>query len=237
MLVVPALHKLGVKRLIAFGTTSRFYKHASADPDERKLMRDIIAADEQFATECRLRHIRWTLFRPTLIYGCGRDRNITFIANWIRRFGFFPLSADGRGLRQPVHAADLAKACSDALDNPRTFDRAYNLSGGSTLTYRAMVEVVFHGLGRRPRLLRLPLGLFRAAIRLARSLPGFADISTEMATRMGVDMCFDHGDATADFGFAPRPFTLDDLALGLAPAKTLPYADWLRGRHGPTGSA
>jgi hypothetical protein len=35
-----------------------------------------------------------------------------------------------------------------------------------------------------------------------------------MAARMGEDMCFDHQDAARDFGFCPRPFSLDDLAVG-----------------------
>lgn len=211
--VLADLHRLGVWRLIAFGTTSGFYKRASADPDERQSISEIIAAEDQLASLCQPYGIRWTLFRPTLIYGCGRDGNITFIANWVRRFGFFPLFAEGRGLRQPVHAADLAQACVDALENERTFDKAYDLSGGSTVSYGEMVEAVFQRLGRPARVPRTPLWLFRTAIRLARRVPGFAGISPEMATRMGVDMCFDHAEATADFGYAPRAFSLDDLAL------------------------
>ncbi len=111
-------------------------------------MQSFIAAEDELPARCEALGIAWTLFRPTLVYGCGRDGNITFIASCIRRFGFFPLAGGGRGLRQPVHAADLAQACADALDNPRTHAKAYNLSGGSTVTYRQMAEAVFRQLGR-----------------------------------------------------------------------------------------
>jgi len=66
------------------------------------------------------------------------------------------------------------------------------------------------------------LSLFRAAIALAKLLPGLRGLSTDMATRMSVDMCFDHSDAARDFGFSPRSFVLDDQALLLnADAKPL----------------
>jgi hypothetical protein len=38
-------------------------------------------------------------------------------------------------------------------------------------------------------------------------LPGKQEITTEMATRMNIDLCFDHTEAASDFGFAPRAFS------------------------------
>jgi nucleoside-diphosphate-sugar epimerase len=207
------LARLGVRRVVAFGTTSRFSKHASADLAEQHHMRRFITAEAELPAKCDALGISWTLFRPTLVYGCGRDANIAFIASCIRRFGFFPLAEGGRGLRQPVHAADLAQACADALDNSRTHAKAYNLSGGSTLTYRQMVEAVFRQLGRPIMTPHVPTTLFRAAIAVTKRLPRLHGLSTEMATRMGTDLCFDHLEATRDFGFDPRPFGLDNLAV------------------------
>jgi len=195
------------------GTTGRFYKLESSDSGERAQMRDMDVAESQFAELCGRYRIAWTLFRPTLVYGCGLDRNITFIAECVRRFGFFPVAGDARGLRQPLHAEDLAYACLAVLDNTATIGKAYNLSGGSTLTYREMVEAVFHQLHRPVRIARVPLSLLRAAIAVAKLLPGLGGLSTEMAARMSVDLCFDHADAARDFGFSPRPFVLDQRAL------------------------
>jgi nucleoside-diphosphate-sugar epimerase len=100
--------------------------------------------------------IAYTIFRPTLIYGAGRDRNIADIARFVRRFGVFPILGKGIGLRQPVHAADLAEACLLAVDSSASFNRVYNLSGGETLTYRQMVERVFQAMGKRGRVVSLP---------------------------------------------------------------------------------
>jgi nucleoside-diphosphate-sugar epimerase len=131
---------------------------------------------------------------------------VTEIARFVQRTGFFPILGDGLGKRQPVHAADLAAACLAALGEGRAFDRAYELSGGETLTYRAMVERIFQGLGKKPRIVRVPPHLFKAVVSAARVVPRFRDLSPELVTRMNMDMCFDHADARRDLGFNPRGF-------------------------------
>jgi nucleoside-diphosphate-sugar epimerase len=196
----------GVRRLIAFGSTSRYTKEGSGSRAERALAARLAEAEDAVTAGCRARGIRWTLFRPTMIYGEGRDKNVAAIARFISRVGFFPLAGEGVGRRQPVHAEDLAAACVQALDCPAALDRAYNLSGGSTLSYAEMVAQVFRGLGRRPRLLRVPVRLVRGALAAAALLPAGRGLSPEMADRMNRDLCFDHGEAARDFGYRPRPF-------------------------------
>jgi nucleoside-diphosphate-sugar epimerase len=105
-----------------------------------------------------------------------------------------------------VHGDDLAQACLQAVDAPATLGRAYDLGGGTTLSYRAMVETVCAALGRRPRLLRVPLPLLRAALSAGALLPGLRHLAPDMADRMDSDQCFDSEPARRDFGYAPRPF-------------------------------
>src|SRR3546814_18582512 len=87
-----------------------------------------------------------------MIYGQGREKNSSVMARFIRRFAFFPLFGSAQGLRQPIHAEDVAAACVVALQAPGAANRAYNLSGGETLAYRALVARVFAALGRPARL-------------------------------------------------------------------------------------
>jgi nucleoside-diphosphate-sugar epimerase len=194
----------GVDRVIAFGSTSRFTKSGSRSPKERELAARLDEAEKALAA--RAGGMAWTLFRPTLVYGRGRDRNVSAIGRFVGAAGFFPLVGHGRGRRQPVHAEDLAVACVQAMDNPRTHGRAYDLAGGTTLTYRQMVEAVFHGLGRKPRFLSVPRPLLSAGLAAASWLPGRGHLTAQMATRMEEDLVFDTTAAAGDFGYAPRPF-------------------------------
>lgn len=212
---IEQFHENGVQRLIAFSSTSRFSKANSSSPAEQAVAESLARAEDSVASTCEKLRIAYTIFRPTLIYGAGRDRNVADIARFAKRFGVFPILGKGIGLRQPVHVADLALACMSAADNPASFNRIYNLSGGETLTYREMVEKVFHAMGKRARIVSAPDQVFQLTIPLARLLPRYRHLKPEMAARMDRDLCFDHRAAKQDFGFSPRPFLPDHQALGL----------------------
>lgn len=131
------------------------------------------------------------VLRPTLIYGLGRDKNVAEIALFIRRFGFFPLLGKAMGLRQPVHAEDVAGACLAALASPLAANRAYNISGAETLPYREMVSRVFAALQKRPWLVTIPLVIFGMAVACLRFFPRYRHWSAAMAERMNRDLVFD----------------------------------------------
>lgn len=202
----PLLEACGAQRVVALSTTSRFTKAHSSDLAEGALAKKLAHGEEQLTQWAEKHGVEWVVLRPTLIYGCGLDRNVSEIARFIRRFGFFPVLGAAQGLRQPVHVCDVAGACLAALQRPERANRAYNISGGETLAYRQMVTRVFEALGRRPCLFMIPLWMFRLALRLLRVVPRFRHWSPAMAERMNQDMVFDHGEATRDLCFAPKPF-------------------------------
>jgi nucleoside-diphosphate-sugar epimerase len=210
--LLPGLADQGLRRLVAFSSTSRFTKRDSASRGERELARRLAEAEKAVESIDPERGIAWTIFRPTLIYGGGRDRNVSEIARVARRFGFVPVAGAARGARQPVHAGDLARAALAVLDNPATFFKAYDLPGGETLTYAELVARTARGVGRRPRLLHLPTSVLRVALGLARCLPSFAGLTPGMADRMNEDLRFDPGPARRDFGYAPRAFAYPDVS-------------------------
>jgi nucleoside-diphosphate-sugar epimerase len=199
----------GIQRLVVLSSTSRFTKHDSHDSYEQATASRLAQSEAQVQTWALQYGVQWTILRPTLIYALGQDKNVSAIAHFIRRFGFFPLIGKATGLRQPVHAADVADACVAAMQTPRTANHAYNISGSEALTYRAMVERIFHILGRRSRFVKLPVWSFRLAISLARLWPRYRNYSVAMAERMNRDLAFDYHDAAEDFGFQPRGFLLD----------------------------
>ena len=202
------LEALGVKRLVAISSTSRFTKVNSIDPDEQALVHQLVVAEMRVQQWAEAKSIEWVIFRPTMIYGLGTDKNVAEITRLIRRWGFFPLLGRGDGLRQPVHVEDLAQACVAAMDSPAGKNRAYDVSGAETLPYREMVKRIFVALDKRPRIVVLPRWCFRCALLGFRLIPRFRSWSITMVDRMACDMVFDHSDARDAFGFDPRPFTL-----------------------------
>lgn len=207
------IESCGARRVVALSSTSRFTKVRSSDLAEQALVKHLIDSEERLANWAEERGIEWVVLRPTLVYGFGMDRNVSVITRFIRRFGFFPVLGAARGLRQPVHAGDVASACVAALQRTEATNHAYNVSGAERLTYREMVGRLFAMLGRKPRFVSIPLWAFAAAVKLIKVLPRFRNWSPAMAERMNQDMVFDHDEAARDLGFSPRPFVLDKTDL------------------------
>lgn len=195
----------GLKHAVAFSSTSVLVKRDSPDRRERAVVAQLLDGEARFSGSCEERAVGWTLLRPTLIYGRGMDQNLSRLARWAGRMPFFPLAYGGRGLRQPVHAGDLAQAALTALERPESNRRSYVLAGGTTLSYRDMVGAVYRSVGRTPRFLRLPGGLLTVLIR------GFAgpQVPWAMVGRMGQDLVFDDCLAREELGYDPRPFVPD----------------------------
>lgn len=202
---IDSLIQAGMQRLIAFGSTSVFTKRGGTQA-EQSLMERLTTAERAIETRCAEAGVRWSIFRPTIIYCPGLDRSLTLLTRFIRHMRFFPVVGCADGLRQPVHADDLAKACISLLASEAGWNRSYNLSGGETLGYREMLTRIFGRQGRRPRIVRVPEGLFRFALVFARLLPAYRSLNIEMVRRVNIDMNFDHSSASEAFGYDPRPF-------------------------------
>ena len=213
LVVLPAyfsfLQARGVQRLVVLSSTSVFTKGASSNSEERALAHRLVDAERRLQTWAESQGIQWVILRPTLVYGWGLDKNVTEIGRFIRRFGFFPLLGEAKGLRQPINVEDVAGACLAALQTSDASNRAYNISGGQTLSYREMVACIFSALGMpKPRFLKVPLWAFHAALRVFKRIPRYGKASLAMVERMNQDLVFDHTDAVRDLGFQPRHFQL-----------------------------
>lgn len=203
----------GAKRIVALSSTSRFSKLSSSDAKEQKLANRLAIAEEALQTWAEANNIEWIVLRPTLIYGYGKDKNITEIARFISWFGFFPLLGAASGLRQPIHADDVASFCLAALTSASMTNHACTISGGETLPYKEMVTRVFIAMNSRPRLITIPMPVFKLAFGFLRLFPRFRNWSASMAERMNTDLVFDHSDATKGFNFSPKPFRLSKKDL------------------------
>src|SRR6267378_1268769 len=105
---LPFLSAASLTRVVAFTSTSIVTKMDSEIVAERESVRLWAEAEQQLIAACERLGVGWTVLRPTIIYDEGRDANVTRLSRLIERLGFIPLAGSGSGLRQPVHAEDLA---------------------------------------------------------------------------------------------------------------------------------
>lgn len=195
-----------LKRAVIFSTSSVFSKLESQDRREKRHMQQIVMDEAALSNTCEAQGITLSLYRPTLIYGCGIDGNVSWLAKWIRKFGFMPVAGDAAGLRQPVHADDLAAAAVATLTSQTPLALDVPLCGGSTLSFREMVEAIFHGLDKPVRILSVPGRLFTAVTYFSRLIPKLRGVRPEMIRREALDLVFDDSTPREILNYRPRPF-------------------------------
>ena len=195
---------LAPRRVVALGSTSVHSKAASPDPDERELARRLAESEARLEAACRVRGAALCLLRPTLIYG-GGERSLSRVVALARRWRYLPLPTDATGLRQPVHAGDLAAAALACLRAADPVQGRYDLPGGETLAYDEMLRRTLAVAVPQARLVRLPGALFRGGVRTLRAF-GMRGAGEGLLARFDQDQVFDAGPAQRDLGYSPRPF-------------------------------
>ena len=176
-------------RVVAFTSTSIVTKIDSDIVAERESVRLWAEAEQKLISTCDSLGVAWTVLRPTIIYDEGRDANITRLSRLIQKLGFVPLAGSGSGLRQPVHAEDLAIGALAAAASPAAANKIYAIPGKDTITYREMVGRIFDGLHKPRRIIPVPPALWRAAFSVAK--PFVPNANVAMGNRMAKDMIFD----------------------------------------------
>lgn len=156
---------LGLHGVIACSSSSAITKRFAANRFDRELVARLTTAEDQLLATCRMLEVPCRILRPTLIYGrVGPyvDRNLSLLLQLMRRLPFLPLPAHS-GLRQPIHASQLAAV---VLELARQFTSSgwdpslpqrIALGGDSTLSYTEMLRALQQSLhlGDRARNCRL----------------------------------------------------------------------------------
>ncbi len=199
-------HLEGAAHIVALSSTSMLSKTASSDPGEQALSGRLAEAEALIADKATKAGMTYTILRPTIIYDAETDRSINEIAGVVRRFGFFAVAGSGRGMRQPIHAGDVAAFMVSAADNARAANRALNITGGDTISYREMVARVAQGLGRPAIIVPVPTLILRLLVKTLRGL-GLTRHSPNFIDRMNQDLAFDGSEAVHLLNVSPRAFS------------------------------
>jgi uncharacterized protein YbjT (DUF2867 family) len=115
---------------------------------------DIIKAHEDFVAELAASGLDYTVIRPT---GYFSD-----MGEYLKmaRNGRVWLVGSGNNRMNPIHGADLAVACVDAIGDS---DHEINIGGPETFTYRQIAQLALKAAGKKPRITSIPTSVIRIA--------------------------------------------------------------------------
>lgn len=142
--VVEAMRGVGVNRLLHMSALN-----ATAQAPSHYLRSKAVGEEA-----VRRSGLRWTIFRPSVIFG-PRDSFVNRFAALLRLMpGVFPLACPDARL-QPVYIGDVVHAYAQALTDERTVGQQYNLCGPEACTLREIVTRIAGWTGRRVRIIGL----------------------------------------------------------------------------------
>jgi uncharacterized protein YbjT (DUF2867 family) len=120
---------------------------------------DIVKAHEDFVAVLETSGMDYVVVRPT-----GYFSDMAEFLTMAKK-GHVYLIGRGDNRMNPIHGADLAACCADAIEGER---EEIAVGGPDVLTYREMATLAFRSLGKRPRIVAVPQWTMNLAVRLTK---------------------------------------------------------------------
>ncbi|HLH56215.1 MAG TPA: complex I NDUFA9 subunit family protein [Verrucomicrobiae bacterium] len=105
--------------------------------------------------------LRFTIFRPSLIFGPG-DHFVNLFAKIARFSPFLPVIGNGQSRFAPVSVDTVAMAFARSLTTPEAIGGTFDLCGPQNVTFDELLDEILRALNRRRMKLHVPLWLARA---------------------------------------------------------------------------
>jgi len=145
----------------------------------------------------------WTIFRPSLIFGPG-DQFFSTLAGLAKLPAPFVLPEGGIAKFQPVWLDDVVDCFLNALADPATIGKTYELGGPEVMSYKEMVTVLMAATGRRRPLLPLPAALLKPAAFVFDKLLPKPPVTPEQLKMLRLDNSSTHSATAMLIGHPPK---------------------------------
>ena len=188
--------KSKIKRVIYIGSTGIYTKLPSKSANDKRTAEEIIKKSS----------IPYTILRPTMIYGTGKDRNIFRLISFLHRYPVFPIFGNGENLLQPVYIEDVVQSIISSLNTSNALNKIYDIGGKNALTYNQLIDTTARYINKRIIRIHLPVMLSLQIARIIKRIIGKFPISEEQILRLNEDKTVDISDAVKDFGYTPISF-------------------------------
>jgi nucleoside-diphosphate-sugar epimerase len=194
--IVSAAKNAGIKRAVFISTTAIFTQLNAGSKKVR------VAAELAIETS----GLKYTILRPTMIYGSPRDRNMWRLIRFMRLSPVVPIFGDGEYLQQPIYVDDVAQALVSCLANDKTIGKSYNIAGKHALTYNDVIDTIARQMNKRVWKIHVPSKPVGSLLRFFEQIRIPFPIKAEQVLRLNENKDFSYAEAQKDFGFSPLSF-------------------------------
>ena len=208
---------LHLSSVAVYGPTARYADRVTDEDTPLEPLQEVLyyartkRESEQLVLGAFAKGDVWTTaVRPCVIYG-RRDRQFTPRIARTLRFGVIPIPGGGRNTLSIVHAANVADAAVLAATTEIAGGQAYNVCSDATpITTREFFQLAGKGLGRRVKVVGIPVAVTRGLLGVARIGIGLIKGTGAKALTFGSlgfltrDNPFSSERARRELGWTPR---------------------------------
>src|SRR5258707_936101 len=144
--IISAAKSAGIQRAVFISTTAIFTQLNAGSKKVR------LAAE--LAIE--MSGLKYTILRPTMIYGSSRDRNMWRLIRFMRYSSIIPIFGDGKYLQQPIFVDDVAQALVSCLSYDKTIGKSYNMAGKQAVMYNEIIDTIAKRMNKRVWKIHVP---------------------------------------------------------------------------------
>jgi NADH dehydrogenase len=192
--VLEFAHRWRIRRFVYFSAVSAVYAKKNAYGVSKAEAEELVAQSG----------LDYTILRLTMVYGPDGGLHFRKLVSLLHRIPLVcPVPGPGTARLQPVFIEDVVQAVELALRSPAACAKTYNVSGGTVVRLRDLIDRIAAAEGLRRRRVHVPLVLCRAAAGvLSAALPP-SFFSPDALLGLTQDADLDHSQFREECGYSP----------------------------------
>lgn len=153
----------------------------------------------------------WTAFRPSSVWGPEDEFANSFARLIPLTPVIFPIIGDENARFESVYVGDVAATVVKTLHDPTTRHQEYELGGPEILTLEEIERRTLRALGKKRKLIHMPMGLIRLAVTGMETLLPSPPVTRSLLELLAVPNVTSNNQLRR-FVDQPRPFTVENIA-------------------------
>ena len=152
--------------------------------------------------------LKWTILRPSEIYGLNLEDSIESLCRFIRSTKVLPIIGNGKYTLNPLHAEDFARftAKLQTCRSTKSYYKVYQLTGPCPISFKAFCKNHSKFHNHNQTIIHLPVFLCKLIL-FVFSKAKLTSITLDQIDRLRMIKNNDISLAASDYFFSPREFS------------------------------
>lgn len=151
--------------------------------------------------------MHYTIVRPTLVYERNGAQEFMMFMDYLKKYPIIPFIGRGRVKKNPIYVDDLVQGMLAIANNPKTYGKIYNFSGGEEISIWVLAKLMLKHQGLSKPMIPIPISLCKFVASVMEKTMKNPPLSSYAISRIEQDANLDNTSARYDLGFKPIGIT------------------------------